>query len=331
VKPPANGPSPEDLSARVRRGHASADEERELSRALESSATLRVAHRVGLDLDRSTAVRPGDEELVMTAADAALERLYGAAAAPGAAPHRVVVRAGSRNSPRKIAAALVAAATISASGMAAAWWTGIAKVPWRNEPAPAAAETPPAAPHEVHSARAKAPPAEVPPPAAEAAPEPGPAEERARAPETRAPEHALRRGNRAVGEGTAAELFRNANAARRAGDFGDARRLYTRLIAKYPGTDEARLSQLSLGKLLLASGEAAEAEREFRRYLSNGRQPLAEEALVSQAESLHAMNRGVDERKTWLRLLADHPNSVYAARARARLAALERESPVPGP
>jgi TolA-binding protein len=332
VKPTTNGPSAEDLSARSRRGHASAEEERELSRALESSATLRVAHRVGLDLDRSTAVRAGDEELVMAAADAALLRVYGNAAAAAAPPSRVVVRAGSRKNPRKIAAALVAAATISASGMAAAWWAGIAKITWRTDATPAAAEAPPTAPQKGHSARAKAPPVEVPAPLDEAASAPAPAAELPQPLEARAKERALRRVNHATAvEGTAAELFRNANAARRAGDFDDARRLYTRLIAKYPGTDEARLSQVSLGKLLLANGEAAEAEREFRRYLSNGHQPLAEEALVSQAESLRAMNRGGDERKTWLRLLADHPNSVYAARARARLAAIERESRVPGP
>jgi TolA-binding protein len=337
VKPTTHGPSPEDLSARSRRGHASAEEERELHRALESSATLRVAHRVGLDLDLSTAVRAGDEELVMAAADAALRRVNVDAAASGVASGRVVVRAGSRKNPRKIAAALVAAATISASGMAAAWWAGIAKISWHVDDAPAPAEATHAAPHKGHFARAKAPPIEEPARPEEAAPEPGPAAELAqapeieKAPEQRAPERAARRINHAGTEGTAAEIFRNANAARRAGDFGDARRLYTRLIGKYPGTDEARLSQVSLGKLLLASGEAAEAEREFRHYLSNGRQPLAEEALVNQAESLHAMSRGGDERKTWLRLLADHPNSVYAARARARLAALERESPVPGP
>ena len=272
-------------------------------------------------------MRAGDEELVMAAADAALRRVVGGGVASGVPPSRVVVRAGSRKSPRKIAAALVAAATISASGMAAAWWAGIAKVPWHVEDAPAAVEAPRSAPHKVHSARAKAPPVDAPAPPDEASPEPQPATESvpaselAKAPAPKMPERVLRRANHAGAEPAPAELFRSANAARRAGDFGDARRLYARLIAKYPDTDEARLSQVSLGKLLLASGEAAEAEREFRRYLSNGHQPLAEEALVSQAESLHAMNRDGDERKTWLRLLAQHPNSVYTARARARLAA----------
>ena len=38
---------------------------------------------------------------------------------------------------------------------------------------------------------------------------------------------------------------------------------------------------------------------------------------MNQAESFHAMNRAADERKAWQRLLAEHPSSVYAARARA--------------
>src|SRR5262249_54970862 len=126
-------------------------------------------------------------------------------------------------------------------------------------------------------------------------------------------------------EPLAPELFSRANAARRAGDFAHARHLYSELIAKYPSSDEARLSELSLGKLLLASGDPAQAEREFRHYLSGGHEPLAEEALVNQAESFRAMSRGNDEGKAWRRLLAEHPNSVYAARARARLDALGRE------
>ena len=120
----------------------------------------------------------------------------------------------------------------------------------------------------------------------------------------------------------APELFTRANAARRGGELARAKSLYSELIARYPASEEARLSEISLGKLLLASGEPAQAEREFRRYLSAGGAPLAEEALVSQAESFRAMSRTSDERKAWQRLLAQHPESVYAARARTRLAAL---------
>jgi len=139
------------------------------------------------------------------------------------------------------------------------------------------------------------------------------------------PERTVRRSNHAGTEGTAAEIFRNANAARRAGDFGDARRLYTRLIAKYPGTDEARLPRCRSASS--CSPVEKRPKPSVNSPLSLERAPAArEEALVSQAESLRAMNRGGDERKTWLRLLAiieqrlRGPREGAARRSRARVA-----------
>jgi TolA-binding protein len=289
---------------------------------------------VGADLDRSTAVRPGDEDLILAAADRALQRVLGAPAAARLLPRSAEVRASSRRHARRIAAALVAAAMISASGMAAAWWSGVVAIPWLPTPTRGEAATPAAAPvvrHRAHTPKtAKAEAGETsmdPAPPETAAPEQAvvaaePEARMARA-EPLAPRAAPRPSKNI--EPAAPELFSRANAARRAGDFAQARRVYSELIAKYPDSDEARLSELSLGKLLLASGEAAQAEREFSHYLSAGNEPLAEEALVNQAESLHAMNRAADERKAWQRLLMEHPNSVYGARARARLSALARE------
>jgi TolA-binding protein len=121
---------------------------------------------------------------------------------------------------------------------------------------------------------------------------------------------------------TAATLFKSANAARRDGDFANAERLYSELIAKYPSSDEAGLARVSLGKLLLERGDPSEAEREFGRYLEGKHGQLAEEALVNRAESLQKMGRADAERATWQSLLADYPHSVYAAEAKARLAAL---------
>src|SRR4051794_3500314 len=69
-----NRPDSEDLSALVRRGQGSHADERALQTALERDPTLRVAHEVGLDIDRHTSVRAGDEDLIMRAADAALQR-----------------------------------------------------------------------------------------------------------------------------------------------------------------------------------------------------------------------------------------------------------------
>jgi TolA-binding protein len=131
----------------------------------------------------------------------------------------------------------------------------------------------------------------------------------------------------AASEPTAAALFSAANAARRGGDFDRAKRTYSELIARYPTSDEARLARVSLGKLLLAKGNASGAEKEFDQYLKGGSGQLAEEALVSRAQSLRKLGRTDAERATWQRLLAEHPNSVYAAEARGRLQALGRGAP----
>jgi TolA-binding protein len=317
-----NGTRPEDLSALSRRGALSPFEERELERALGTSATLRVAHAVGVDLDRSTAMRAGDEALISRAADAALARVVRAASQR----ERVDMQVTPRHGPRRVAAMLVAAALITATGMAGAWWTGASPVPAFVQsvlPVVITSHLP------GHHRRAKpaepraggtaiAPPPESPPVATAAQ---APLAESAPAATVRVPPQNIRPMEKRTSD-TAPELFSRANAARRSGDLPRAEHLYSELIARYPTSDEARLSQITLGKLLLASGEPAQAEREFRRYLSASAAPLAEEALVNQAESFRAMNRAGDERKAWQRLLAQHPGSVYAARARARLETL---------
>jgi TolA-binding protein len=125
-------------------------------------------------------------------------------------------------------------------------------------------------------------------------------------------------------EPTAAELFRAGNAARHAADFARAKRLYSELIEKYPSSEEASVARVSLGKLLLAKGDPGAAEHEFRQYLKGGRGQLAEEALVSRAQSLRKLGRTDAERQTWQRLLAEYPDTVYSAEARARLRVLSR-------
>jgi len=123
-------------------------------------------------------------------------------------------------------------------------------------------------------------------------------------------------------ERTAASLFREASAARRAGDLGRARSLYTELQSSFATSSEARVSRVSLGKLLLGAGHAEEAERQFRSYLALGGGDLGEEALVGRADALSRLARRDDERHVWQELLARYPSSVYAPRARQRLGAL---------
>jgi TolA-binding protein len=129
-------------------------------------------------------------------------------------------------------------------------------------------------------------------------------------------------------QATAAELFHRANQARDADQVTDAQRDYSQLVERFPESSEAQLARISLGKLLSARGARLEADREFQDYLSGGRGPLDEEALLGRARVLQALARRDDERATWQRLLRDHPNSVYAEQARRRLVQLEvRESP----
>jgi TolA-binding protein len=117
-------------------------------------------------------------------------------------------------------------------------------------------------------------------------------------------------------------LFRDANAARRAGDFGRARALYADLDRTFPRSEEARLAHVSAGKLLLSMGKAADAERHFGLYLKEGGE-LAEEALVGRAQTLRLLGRLSDERQVWQELLQRFPSSVYSSRARQRLAEAE--------
>jgi TolA-binding protein len=124
---------------------------------------------------------------------------------------------------------------------------------------------------------------------------------------------------------TAPELFRRANAARRAGDVRAAIDLYRALIARHSGTPEAHAARVSLGRLLLdREGDPAGALAEFDAYLasSSADRSLAEEARLGRALVFQREGRTEEERRAWQELLDRHPDSVQADRARARLQAL---------
>lgn len=285
---------PEDLSIRVRRGDASDEERRALEHALEASALLRTAHHVGLDFDEALRVRPGDDALVARATGRAMAT-------------------NTRTPGRRSGRVLVVAATLafaSSAGAAGYWYSGAAPAKTPELPAgkpaatePRAALGPRAAPADtqVNQVVPKAEPAAAAKPPADARP--------------------LPRGSGSAEDTpvTAATLFRDANAARRAGKFALAESLYTELQARYPGTDEASVTRVSLGRLLLAGGRAREADQQFKSYLGSGRKNLVEEALVGRAEALARLGERGEERSVWQVLLRNHPSSVYAARARQRL------------
>jgi outer membrane protein assembly factor BamD (BamD/ComL family) len=97
--------------------------------------------------------------------------------------------------------------------------------------------------------------------------------------------------------------------------------LLDELERRFPGSPEARVALVSLGKLQMLSGAPAAALERFSSYLQSGG-PLEEEALVGRAQALAKLGRSSEERATWQALLVRFPGSVYAAQARERLSAL---------
>jgi TolA-binding protein len=311
-------PAPEldalDLVVRARRAELGTGERGALTQALATSATTRVAYEVGLALDVVSRVRPGDEALL-------------ARALAGAFSTRRPIR--RRRMPR-IAAAL--AATLALASAAAATrqvlvWRSEAR---RTEPArvtvvePTAANRtaprgrsfPVARPEEASTARATAAKAANPPTS-----EPSSAVPVA----LLAPATTNRDGTPAPApEATPASLFREAGAARRAGDLARARALYVELEGRFPGSNEARVSRVSLGKLFLSAGNAREADAAFGAYLRSSAADLREEALVGRADALMALGRSAEERSARQELLRSYPASVYANRARERIVEIDR-------
>jgi TolA-binding protein len=315
----------EDLLARGRRGLLSSAEQEALAQALQAQPELAAAYRVGVALDRAGAVQGGDEALIARAADAALARAEMLTRRPS-------VRAPARVGTRLAIAAALLLSMISATGIATALWTGAVvwpfAAPWPASSAPTAAA--PARPTKpARQRRAATPPAVV------AAPVGQPVLAEPAEPELPVLQpSASGRSTPADPAAQASALFHAANSARRAGEQARARRLYARLIDAHPASDEAGLARVSLGRLLLAAGDARGAEREFRLYLRAGGGQLGEEALVGQAQSLGRLRRADAERQAWQRLLAANPTSIYAAQAKQRLAALDaavHEAPPPEP
>ena len=125
---------------------------------------------------------------------------------------------------------------------------------------------------------------------------------------------------------SAAELFARANGARRAGRDDAAIADYRALERDHAGTPEAEAAHVALGRLLLDKrAQYTEALAEFDRYLAgSGSGALREEALIGRALALEHLGRSAEEERAWRAVLRDHPDSVYAGEARARLEALRR-------
>lgn len=129
---------------------------------------------------------------------------------------------------------------------------------------------------------------------------------------------------------SAADLFRDANAARRAGDVSGAIDLYRKLVDHHRGSPEAHAARVSLGRLLLdRRNDPAGALVELDAYLASpaADRSLAEEARLGRALVFQRQGRSEEERRAWKDLLDRHPDSLHAARARERLSALDSRDP----
>ena len=324
----------ENLAVHARRGTLSPEQRRELEWLLSTSVAARAAFVTGQDFDRADTVQPGDEALV--------ERFV--AGALRARNHRLVPFA----NPKRVVAWLLAASVFGFCGLAlglrGTWLYRLAVGQRPAAPALASATPKAVAPHRVSSERRDGASAETTPTkldisvspvsprvgisdgvihSTSKAMSPVPS---ASAAASSAIETSTRATSAAEPGATAETLFRQASEARRLGDIERAIALLRALQQIYPGSPEARISYVSLGKLYMSRGAAAPAAEAFSAYLSSGG-PLSEEALLGRAQALLALGRSIEERQTWRWLLARYPGSVYAVQARERIRALGGESP----
>ena len=122
---------------------------------------------------------------------------------------------------------------------------------------------------------------------------------------------------------TAAALFTELAAARRANQLASARSAHERLARGFPNTREEISGRVLLAEIALRRRDFASSLDLFDSYLaSEPSGTLAEEARLGRALALAGLGRPADEERAWRDLVDRHPGSIHAARARARLEAL---------
>jgi hypothetical protein len=118
---------------------------------------------------------------------------------------------------------------------------------------------------------------------------------------------------------SASTLFDDANAARHRGNTVEAAGLYRDLQARFPESQEARLSIAVVARMQLDLGETTAAASEFEAYLATGDGALREEAMAGRAIALGRLGRTAAEIEVWRDLLRAYPLSGYAGVARKRM------------
>jgi len=292
---------PEDLIDRLRQGALTDAERSRLGTHLAACSACTFELAAARDLEEDARPEAGDSRL--------LERSFEAILRPAPPlPRWSRARLG-------VAAAAVLLFVGSVAG--AAFWAGLRSVPDAARPARPGTTSPARIDRQTSSGSS---------PHGTAAPGPVPAAE----PAPIAPVHPAVRPQREavplprapVSAQSAADLYSAANAARREGSAAEAARMYRELLTSFPGSREAAASRVTLGRLLLDRlGDPAGAVPLFDSYLAGGG-TLAEEARLGRALALGRLGRSAQERAAWQDLLARHPQSVHADRARSRIEAL---------
>jgi hypothetical protein len=307
---------PEEMLDAARRGTLGPAAVEDLRAHLGRCAACRASLTLPDELAAEAAVTSADDALLASMVRGALLTTPGEPRiATEPRPHRAHAGAG-----RRVALAL-ALLLVGGSGGAAVWSMGGATLAQkfvpeilqlkRRSPSPRPAPAP---------ARVAVPAPEIvpmPPPEAPALEPPAPPP---------APAHLPRLHVPLPPPATAAELFADANRARREGDAALALRRYAELRRAYPGSREELTSRVVVGDLLLAQladVPTRAALASFDSYLAaSPTGTLAEEALAGRASALMRLGRRDEERAAWTQLLREHPDSVQKERARRRLVEL---------
>jgi TolA-binding protein len=294
-----------DLVVRARRHRLSAADQSRLHEHLASCASCRFDIQIGGDFDQVAGLRPGYEVRDAHLADVVLGKLQ---------PPSVRVRLrGSRWAWSAVATLLVAATAVAGiilhrtspvplQGPIASAPSMQSKQMEETPRVPPGVLSSSLAPSDSSAASLEIPVRSMAPPLSRraASPRPGlpaPAE-----------------------EPTAASLFERATLERQHRHASAAITLYRQLQRLYPNSNEARVSHVSLGRLLVDSAEPAAAIAQFDAYLTTpGDGLLAPEALFGKARALEAIGRTGEGRATWQRLLTSFADSVYASEARRHL------------
>jgi tetratricopeptide (TPR) repeat protein len=303
----------DDLFARSRRAPLSAVERRALDAHIAVCDLCRAAHAFGALYDAIPDDASGGDQLMIARL---AERVAGRAAA-----------AGPRRGARMLAMAAGVALLVAAGGAAA--WVSVRGFPSRSpeprtearpegaRPRMAAHVARPADPTEGEAAAGPPPTDEKPAPGQRQVIRRRDGDERGRAPAAPLA--------RAAATPTPAELFAEANAARRALDLRRATDLYLALDRRFPESAEAPVALVAAGDLMSRLDDPAAALRAFDRYLDRRRDgALAPEALFGRARAFQQLARRQDEVDAWHRLLRAFPGSIYESAGRQRLGELLR-------